>query len=730
MDAEGRRIKKRSFIIIALVFLLSVVLMGSQALAPLERKSIDLRLRLWRQGLAPEVPMALVLVDDASLEAMAPLTGRWPWPRGVHGQLIDFLALAGAKAVVVDLLFSEIQTGVHPRAGALSDDDRRLSAATTLAGNVYHALQLIRREAEPDSMDVARAPLSDDLKHRFGKQIRGDGGAEYQEAYPPFAELCDGARGLGVVSFNADADGIFRRERLLFSHGGSHYPALGLTAALDLLEVAALDSQRDALVLETAKGHRRSIPLGPDQRYHINPYGRFDTFSYSGVFLSAYHFLNGQLDKMPIDPARFADRVVFIGTSAGGIGDLKATALNTRTPGVYLHAALTANVMAEDYLCFLPLWGDAAMGLLLLSLTTMAVMRRSTYLQKVLVPLLLAGGYIGLALLAARIDLMLNLWDPLATMAGGFIVAMTMLSFSDGRERRRIRRILGQYVSPTVLSSVLNHPSGDLLKAEVGSEEHLTLFFSDLRGFTAITEQYPVQTVVQALNAYLSRMVSIIFTQGGTLDKFIGDAIMAFWGAPLPDQYQHHRAVSAALEMQAAMAALNNDGSNRGYPQLRMGIGIHSGDVILGNIGSTKKLDYTVIGDSVNFTARLESLTKFYQAGILISEATHRHVGADFCCRAVDRVCVQGKTEPIQIYEVLDFADTKNEALRHLARLSTEGFGRYRERDFGGALELYDRLRQLYPQDQVGRLFTTRCKDYLNSPPPATWRGEFVCQNK
>jgi adenylate cyclase len=225
-------------------------------------------------------------------------------------------------------------------------------------------------------------------------------------------------------------------------------------------------------------------------------------------------------------------------------------------------------------------------------------------------------------------------------------------------------------------------------------------------------------------------MVTIIFAQGGTLDKFIGDAVMAFWGAPLRDHRQHHRAVAAALEMQAAMAPLNRAGSGRGFPQLRMGIGIHSGDVILGNIGSRKKLDYTVIGDSVNFTARLESLTKFYQAGILISETTYRHVADEFCCRSVDRVCVQGKTEPIQIYEVFDFADTKNEALRNLAQLSTEGFRRYQERDFGGALEHYGRLRRRYPQDPIGRMFTERCQHFLDSPPPMTWRGEFVCQNK
>ncbi|MEJ2642120.1 MAG: adenylate/guanylate cyclase domain-containing protein, partial [Desulfosarcinaceae bacterium] len=357
--------------------------------------------------------------------------------------------------------------------------------------------------------------------------------------------------------------------------------------------------------------------------------------------------------------------------------------MGTGTPGVYLHAALTANILTEDFLHFSPWWADAGVVLLLLILTVRAVFNRPTYLQKVGLPMAFMGAYITLIAVLAGQNLILNLWDPLFAIAGGFISAITLLSFTDGRERRRIRRIMGQYVAPTVLAKVLSDPAGDLLRAEVGSQENLTLLFSDLRGFTAITEQYPVETVVQALNAYLSRMVSIIFEQGGTLDKFIGDAIMAFWGAPLKDSHQQHHAVAAALAMQSAMASLNRSGERRGYPRLRMGIGIHSGDVILGNIGSTQKLDYTVIGDSVNFTARLESLTKQYQCGILISEAAYRPVADTFCCRAVDRVCVQGKTKSILIYEVLDFADTKNEALHQLARLSSIGFDRYQMRDFG-----------------------------------------------
>jgi adenylate cyclase len=730
MGSERQPHQKRSLVIMGVIFLISLVLMINGAFNALERKSVDMRLRLWRQKRAPEAPIALILIDDASLDAMAPMVGRWPWPRRVHAQLIDFLALSGAKAVVMDLIFSEAQQGVYSGASDNRFDDQRLGDATASAGNVYQALQLVRLKAQGEPGSDGGGRLSEDFKRRFGLPFKGDGGPEYQEAYPPLSDLCTGAAGVGVVSFKADADGVFRRERLVFSHAQGTYPALGLAPALDLLDIKGLVSQGDTLVLQSTGGVGRRIPLDPEKRYHINPYGRFETYSYSGVYLSALKLANGQFDGLPVDPSLFENKVVFIGASAGGIGDLKATALDTSTPGVYLHAALMANIMAEDYVHFPPRWADAAVVLLLLFLTVWAVFQRPTYFQKVGLPLALAAVYLLIAAVLAGKGLMLDLWDPLFAIAGGFLSAITLLSFTDGRERRRIRGILGQYVAPTVLAKVLSNPAEDLLTAEVGSQEHLTLLFSDLRGFTAITEQYAVETVVRTLNAYLSRMVSIIFDQGGTLDKFIGDAIMAFWGAPLKDDRQQYRAVAAALAMQTAMTPLNRSGESRGYPRLRMGIGIHSGDVILGNIGSTQKLDYTVIGDSVNFTARLESLTKQYQCGILISEATYRPVADVFCCRAVDRVCVQGKSESILIYEVLDFADTKNENLRQLAQLSTSGFDCYQQRDFGGAIKRYNQARELFPYDPVGRLFIERCEHYLDSPPPPSWGGEFVCQSK
>ena len=285
MASEGQAKKKPSFRVIGLVFLLGLGLMTGGVFEPLERKSIDMRLGVWRKDRAPEVPIAVILVDDASLDALAPMAGRWPWPRRIHAELIDFLALCGARAVVVDLLFSENQD-IHQNTNThTTSDDQLLSKATAEAGNVYHALQLVRRgeDQAPTGDDAASLPSA--FIQRFGLAVSGEGGPEYPDAYPPFADLYGAAKGMGVVSFGADSDGVFRRERLSFNHRGHHFSALGLAPALELLEVERLAHEGDALVLEAAHGASYRLPLDEAQLYRINPYGRFEAYSYSGVYL-------------------------------------------------------------------------------------------------------------------------------------------------------------------------------------------------------------------------------------------------------------------------------------------------------------------------------------------------------------------------------------------------------------------------------------------------------------
>jgi adenylate cyclase len=695
-------------------------------LEPAELKSVDFRMKWSRQQKPLTREVALVLVDEASLSSLNGMAGRWPWPRHIHAELIDFFFMCGARAVLFDVLFSENENSV---AGGLSEGDAVLAAATQSAGNVYHAMQLVADQADEFNSNIFHRSLPEAFRTKLGLPVPVETVSHPSVSYPPLPALWEAARGVGVVSFKPDPDGIFRRERLVFAYDGAGYPALALAPFVD-----AGDSQppefHDGYLRLFHQGRYRTIPLDENRRYFVNMYGRYNVYSYSGVYLTWLKIQNGEMQNLPVDPTEFRDKVVFIGASAAGVEDLKHTAMGPRTPGVYLHASIYGNIIEGDFLTFAPAWLENVLGVIAVGLAVAGALFLREIKFKILFSLLLMFGYASAAVLLFAHNYVIAMVHPLGAAAAAYIVSFTFIGFTEGRERRKIKTILGQYVSPAVLTTILSNCQQEYLCAEVGTREELTIFFSDIRGFTAISESYPVEQVVEVLNGYLSKMVDIIFENSGTLDKFIGDAIVAFWGAPLRTPRHHYHAVHSALCMRRALVELNRENQARALPMLEMGIGIHTGEVILGNIGSNKKLDYTIIGDGVNLTSRLEGLTKTYQTPVLISKATHDHLGDQFCCRIVDYVKVKGKQRPILIYEALGAAKDLDPDLKEVIRLCNDGFQRYRQRDFEGAKKAYAAVQQWRQEDFLSRLYIQRCDQFLRHPPPELWDGCHVHLSK
>jgi adenylate cyclase len=258
----------------------------------------------------------------------------------------------------------------------------------------------------------------------------------------------------------------------------------------------------------------------------------------------------------------------------------------------------------------------------------------------------------------------------------------------------------------------------------------LTIFFSDIRGFTSLSEKLREEQVVEMLNTYLSRMVNIIFENEGTLDKFIGDAVVAFWGAPLKHDDDHYRAVKSALAMIDALKDINRNNRKNNLPELAIGIGIHTGSVILGNIGSEKKLDYTIIGDNVNLTSRLEGLSKNYRCSIIISGETCNHVRDRILCRIIDNVVVKGKNKPVLIYSALGHLAAADPASLEIAALSQKAFDLYQRRQFAEAEACYEKILKIRPDDYLAAMLMERNRGYLREPPPADWNGAYVLTSK
>ncbi|RJQ72248.1 MAG: CHASE2 domain-containing protein [Desulfobacteraceae bacterium] len=709
--------------------ILLLVLLGCLAgvFEPFENDLYDLQARFWRKDKVMPEEVVLVLVDEASLSAMEPLAGRWPWQRGVFADLVEFLVVGGARKIVFDILFTESTASM---AKTPAGGDRRLVEVTQRTPHVIHACQVVQDPPDEFNPNILKDKISRRYKKRFTVTSEPYRHApEYTTIYWPFDSLARAVADLGVTSFTPDQDGVYRRAEMVFKSGNIILPALSLAAMFNgNSEIAAAFEGPQMILASPAFLHR--IPLDSRRLFWVNPYGRFSAFSFSGVYLSLLRLQQGEVDDLPVHPDEFRDKVVFIGASAAGVEDLKSTSLGRLTPGVLLHASIYSNIITRDMLRQAPAWLNAGLALLAVMVTAVTIFHSRRMLAQISFTLLVLCAVALAVFFSFPLGWIIHGVPAFLGIAGTYLAAFTWISFSTGKEKRKIRNVLGQYVSPAILNSVLADHKEALLSAEVGQRRLLSMQFSDLRGFTAIAERHPVEQVVAFLNGYLAAMVDVIFQHQGTLDKFIGDAILAFWGAPILDPDHAHKAVVCALDMQRALRRLNERNRSVGLPELRSGVGIHTAEVILGNIGSQKKLDYTVIGDGVNLTSRIEALTKTYGCPILVSEQTYAAVRERICCRAVDKVQVSGKEQCTLIYEAIDTYRGATADTLQIAELCNAGFGFYRQKDFEKAAACYGRILKLNPADALSRLFVDRCNRYKQLPPPAGWNGECVLEHK
>ena len=684
----------------------------------LEAMSFDARERSTRAHAAAHPDIALILIDEATLQAIDPVVGRWPWPRAVFAEATDFIALGQPKAILFDVLFTETERG---RSG--SPGDRRLVQATHAAGVVYHAAHLLRDSEDERNKDLLDRPLPPPFVQRFAIGAAPPAGYN-NNYYLPFHGLWQAARGVGVVEFQPDPDGVYRRTDLLRGYGDEAYPSLALAAAQ-----AALAPSRPEIAGNSIRLAGRHIPLDAQGRYLVHHYGDFKTYSMSGVLASAQGIARGDIDALLVNPEEFKDKLVLIGASAAGVEDLKATPLGAATPGVMLHAAILSNILQQDFLRSAPpAVGSGAIALLALFVSAAVVLLGRMWL-KLFAAAAGLGGYLALAWAAHAADVVLPVVAPIVAGSLAGLGALAYFALSEGRDKRRVRHMLGQYVSPVVLNTVLDRYE-DFLRAEVGSRVRLTIMFADIRAFTALSEQLSPEEVVRLLNRYFGAMADAIFAAQGTLDKFIGDAIMAFWGAPVAMADHADRALAAAFDMRRRLDALNTELSVQGLAPLAIGIGIHTGEAILGNIGSEKKLDYTAIGDNVNLASRLEGLTKQYDCPILLSGETLAALVSPPPCMPIDHVRVKGRVAPVMLWRPL--LDACAASPSELARARADeargarAFDHYSARRFNEAMEIY----RMLPSCCTNAVLLQRCEALAQDPPGPEWSGVFALSAK
>jgi adenylate cyclase len=663
-----------------LIALAVIVVVGALFLwAPDFLQAVEVRLydvHFKLRGPQPQTAERVVIaaIDEKSLAAL----GRWPWPRSLMADLIRKLSADGAKIIAVDILLSEPEVSGELRAATqLSERLRTLGLAGSSAGSaVQRELDAFGREADhdhqlaeavresgrvilplvfevgPDRSGPPPEPSGTAFKSALVSFRHYDERALYpppvsRRATPPIPGLAEAAQTLGHVTMLADRDGTTRWEAVAFEDQGRYYPSLAVQAVRLATGVEptklTLDFGRDLTVGSVA------VPLDPRDRMLINYAGPGGTFRH----LSAVDLLTG---KVPPEAVR--DRIVFVGATAAGTYDLRVTPTSPIMPGVEKHANVAANILSGRFLRR-PDWVELVelAGILCFPLGLAWLLPRLRPAVSVGAVALVWAALFG----AVHLAFLGGLWLPVVypTLALGltFLGITVYRLLTEERQRLWTKRAFQQFVSPEVVEQLMDNPAALQFGGEM---RNLTVLFSDIRDFTPYTERHPPHEVVQMLREYLTKMVDQVLAQQGTLDKFIGDGVMAIFGAPVPLSDHAERACRAALGMIRELEALQARWAAEGREPFRIGIGINTGDMMVGNLGSEQLFDYTVAGDGVNVAARVESRNKEYktETSIIISETTYLAAKDVLDVRRLGEATVKGKTRPVVVYELLGIRTT------------------------------------------------------------------------
>ena len=620
-----------------LAALVAVALCSTPFFVNIELLTYDWRMRQTARPAAPSDDIVLVSIGDDSIRRLAPVIGRWPWPRLIHGMLIDYLTRAPAKAIIYDVLFTEpdvqrFDVGEQEWSG--SESDEALVESVRKARNVILAADVTAEALE----DASRA-LALDVKGRPLREHRNTGSCveERPVSVPPLIALDAAAASVGHTRFLRDGDGKLRRHQPFVRVGDLFVPSLAMAAALFVTNGTASPPQSR---LCPPMIPYRGPTLGTGRRATFREYSFYD------LYYSEEQLLAGE--QPLVAPATFRDKIVVVASTASGTYEVQDTPFEQGIAGGEVHANIIDALLSGRMI-------EPAHWLISAATTIGAAVSIGALGALVGVWALAAAATVGvIALVIASVPLFasgtwLLLVQPLIAMGLAFVGQLAWQYFVEGREKRQVKRLFSRYVPRDVFDQLMSDPERAALG---GKRRTMTVLFSDVRGFTAMSEKATPEEVVAQLNEYFSRMVDVLFEYRGTLDKFVGDMVMGLFGAPVDDPEHAEHAVQAALAMTRALDQLNQQWSAAGRPVLDIGIGISTGEMVAGNIGSTAIMSYTVIGDTVNLGARLESLNKDYGTRIIISDATRAALKGQYQLRPLGEVVVKGKSQPVAIFEV------------------------------------------------------------------------------
>lgn len=702
----------------------------------------EMRVRTWDnfQLLQPRVktmrPVVIVDIDERSLAD--PRLGQWPWPRTRIADIITNLTKLGAVVIAFDAIFSEPDR-LNPDIAA--DTFRGLDEATreklrSLPSNDQIFADAIRRSRvvlgesggpKTHALDV-NLPVT-------GLAMLGEEPQPFLYQYPGLLRNVDvleqAAAGRGLFTIRPERDGIVRRVPMVMVAQGVTMPSL----TFEMLRVASGSStiliKADKAGVQSVGVRGFTIPTDANGQLWVH-YARRDP----SIYVPAVDVLD---NRVPQD--RIAGKLVLVGTSAIGLNDIKTTPVSPAMPGVEIHAQVLESALSGAVV-WQPNFGIALefFGALVMGLLVIAFAPNFGPITLVGVGTLFATALIGTSwFFYSQYKLLIDFTYPLISTTAIYLTLIFASFVREQSQRRQIRSAFGQYLSPALIEQLAQSPEKLVLG---GEEREMTIMFSDMRGFTSISETYKSdpQGLTALMNRFLTPLTNAILDRKGTIDKYMGDAIMAFWNAPLDDKEHQINACEAALDMLERCDDLNRareEEAKQGgstYIPLNIGVGLNTGTCVVGNMGSDVRFDYSVFGDSVNLASRLEGQSKEYGFPIIVGSKTAMAVKDRFAILELDFIMVKGKKEPEVIYAIAGREDVAQSGrFQRLRNLTLEMLACYRSRDWDGALAAIERGRGSDEGDALSslyRLYETRIRSYKEAPPPADWNGAYALLTK
>jgi adenylate cyclase len=734
MTLRSRRFIGQFTLSALLVILLTLHLTGLVHLGfvdILDNAMYDLKVQATKaQGVDDRI--VIVDIDDKSLQA----EGRWPWPREKLARMqSNLFEQYGAAAVGFDIVFSEpdASSGLpvleHLAANELKNETTFLGLIEQLRPRLDYDGLMAESLAKGMSVlgyyfnvNQGAERIATLPKPLFTQEELGGLGAGFMHAQGyggALPRLLEKANAAGFYNSLPDNDGVIRRMPVMIGYQNAYFTSLPI-----LLTRAAMGAKDIKLMNPGGDGLHRFQPHALDIDGLKVPFdlegGVLVPYRAQGGyrFVSATDVISGQAPVSQLE-----GRIVLVGTTAPGLADIRVTPVGEVFPGVEIHASLLSGILDQNLkwkprqVTMLTVASVVVLGLLIGILLPMTT------------PLIAASSTLGFLILVIALDLWawnsinldFPLGAPLITVLGMFVANMSYGFFVETRAKGQITKLFGQYVPKELVEEMSRDPDRYNLK---GESREMSVLFSDIRDFTSISEGLSASSLAEMLNFYLSTMTRIVQQRRGTIDKYIGDAIMAFWGAPVPDPNHARDAIQAAMQMQRDLDELNPLMKQKGWPEIKIGIGVNSGKMSVGNMGSEFRMAYTVMADAVNLASRLESLTKQYGLGILVGEESVAHC-PDIEFMKVDVVRVKGKANPVTIYEPIGIKDEVDIAAIKRKQDFEKACSSFLLYDFDAAEDILRKANKRNPC-KLYETYLDRIAHFRENPPPADWDGVFT----